>query len=418
MSIRAVAESAKASLPALARSSGAARNAFLERMAQNVRKSAKSLIAENAEDVSAALAEGRTEAFLDRLALNQSRVDSMVKALGEIASLPDPLYGMEGMERLDSGLAVGRMRVPLGVIAFICEARPGAASEAAALAVKSGNAMVCKPGRESARSSRFLGAIMKRSLGEAGLPEEAVTVLPAMDREEIIELVSLDGLVDLVIPRGGEGLIRMVAENSRVPVLKHYQGVCHLYVDRDADTETAVRVVVDAKTSRPATCNALECLLVHESAAPALLAALVPELRNYRVSVRATESLLPLLAPMGELARAAVPEDFDREYLDLVLNMASVPDLDAALEHIRLHGSNHTESILTPDLASAGRFVREVDASCVMVNASTRLNDGGVLGLGGEIGISTSKLHAYGPMGLKELTARKFVVFGEGHVRG
>ncbi|MDR1081285.1 MAG: glutamate-5-semialdehyde dehydrogenase [Deltaproteobacteria bacterium] len=419
MSIRAVAEAARASLPALARSSGTARSAFLERMAQNIRRSAKALIAENAEDVSASLSAGRTDAFLDRLALDQNRVDSLVRSLLQMASLPDPLYGVEETERLDSGLTVGRMRVPLGLIAFVCEARPGAAAEAAALAVKSGNAMVCKPGKESARSSRFLGAIMKRSLREAGLPEEAVAVLPSMDREEVLELVRLDGVVDLVIPRGGEGLIRLVAENSRVPVLKHYRGVCHLYVDRGADVPSSVRVIIDAKTSRPATCNALECLLVHEEAAPELAEALIPELRNNGVAVRASRSLMDLMRPLGEdLLSEAAPGDFDREYLDLVLNMASVPDLDAALDHIRLHGSNHTESIMTPHLAHAVRFTREADASCVMVNASTRLNDGGVLGLGGEIGISTSKLHAYGPMGLKELTARKFVVMGDGHVRG
>ncbi|MDR1313583.1 MAG: glutamate-5-semialdehyde dehydrogenase [Deltaproteobacteria bacterium] len=418
MSIRAVAEAAKASLPKLAKSTGAARNAFLERAAHNIKRSSKALVAENAEDVSSALASGHTEAFLDRLALNQSRVDGLVKSFLDVAALPDPLYGLEELERMASGLTVGRMRVPLGVIAFICEARPGAAAEAAALTVKSGNAIVCKPGKESAKSSKFLGAIMRRSLAEAGLPEDAVAVIPAMGREEILELVGLDDCVDLAIPRGGEGLIRMVAENAKVPVLKHYKGVCHLYVDAGADLPSAVKVIIDAKASRPAACNALECLLVHEAEAPALLSALAPELKNYRVAVRASKECMGHLAQLGEALTEASEEDFDREYLDLALNVAAVPDLDAALDHIRRHGSRHTESILTNDLANARRFVEEADASCVMVNASTRLNDGGVLGMGGEIGISTTKLHAYGPMGLKELTSRKFVVFGHGHVRG
>ncbi|MDR1041940.1 MAG: glutamate-5-semialdehyde dehydrogenase [Deltaproteobacteria bacterium] len=418
MSIRDVAVAARAALPALARSPAGARNLFLERVARNLDENSKALLAENADDVSCARESGNTDAFLDRLALNRGRVESLAGSLRFTASLPDPLYGLEDVVRLDSGLTAGRMRVPLGVIAFICEARPGAVVEAAALAVKSGNAIVCKPGRDSCKSSGFLGAVMRRSLAEAGLPEDAVSVMPSLERDDVLELVSLDGVVDLVIPRGGEGLIRLVAENSRVPVLKHYKGVCHLYVDKGADVETAVKVIVDAKASRPGTCNALECLLVHAGEAEALLSALAPELKRRRVSVRAAKDCLPHLAALGDGAAEIAPGDYDREYLDLTLNVRAVPGLDGALEHIRLHGTNHTEGILTPDLANAMRFAQEADASCVMVNASTRLNDGGVLGLGGEIGISTTKLHAYGPMGLKELTARKFVVMGEGHVRG
>ncbi|MDR3153800.1 MAG: glutamate-5-semialdehyde dehydrogenase [Deltaproteobacteria bacterium] len=418
MSIRATAEAAKASLPYLARSAAGARNLFLERFARNVREGAESLLSANSEDVSLAREAGHPAAFLDRLALTAGRAESLAASLLEVAALPDPLFALEDMERRATGLMVARMRIPLGVIAFICEARPGAAAEAAALAVKSGNAMIVKPGKESARSSKALGDLMKKSLSEAGLPEDAVSVLPSMDREDIRELVSLDGLVDLVIPRGGEGLIRFVAENSRVPVLKHYKGVCHLYVDEGADLEMALKVTVDAKTSRPGTCNALECLLVHAKEAKAFLPRLALALRDKGVSARASAPCLPHLEALGPALSEAVPEDFGREYLDLVLNIAAVPDLDGALAHIRRYGSCHTDGIITRDLGRAGRFLAETDSSCVMVNASTRLNDGGVLGLGSEIGISTSKLHAYGPMGLKELTARKFVVLGEGHVRG
>ncbi|MDR2613116.1 MAG: glutamate-5-semialdehyde dehydrogenase, partial [Deltaproteobacteria bacterium] len=359
MSIKATAEAAKASLPALAKSPASARNAFLERVAYNLKRSARALIAENAEDVSKCLEAGQTDAFLDRLALNQHRVDGLISGLLNIASLPDPLFGVEGFERLDSGLQVGRMRVPLGVIAFICEARPGAVAEAAALAVKSGNAMVCKPGKESARSSRFLGALMKRSLIEAGLPEEAVTVLPVMERSDIVELVSLEHAVDLVIPRGGEGLIRLVAENSRVPVLKHYKGVCHLYADRGCDRDMAVNVIVDGKARRPGTCNALECVLVHEAEAEALLPPLAASLKSNGVAVRASKECLVHMKILGAALTEARPEDWDREYLDLILNVRTVPDLDAALAHIRLHGSNHTETIITRDLANSRRFLAE-----------------------------------------------------------
>jgi glutamate-5-semialdehyde dehydrogenase len=419
MSIRAAAEAAKASLPALARSTARDRDDFLLNLAENIIVNEEAILETNDLDVTRSRSEGRNAAFLDRLTIDPKRLDGLAQGIRDVAALPDPLGGMEDVTRLPSGLTVGRMRVPLGVIAFICEARPGAVVEAAALAVKSGNAIVCKPGSESRECSEILGAIIRHTLDQEGLPEDAVTVLSHAGREGVAELVSLDGLVDVAIPRGGEGLIRQVAESARVPVLRHYKGVCHIYVDSGADLEMALRVILDAKTSRPGTCNALECALVHADEAQFLLPKLAEHLMAAGVQVHASPECLGHMSVMGSgLLSEATAEDFGREFLALEMSVRTVTDMEDALAHIRRYGSNHTEGIVTNDLEAAMRFTRECDASCVMVNASTRLNDGGCLGLGAEIGISTSKLHAYGPMGLKELTSRKFVVLGEGHVRG
>ena len=318
------------------------------------------------------------------------------------------------MRRLENGLLVGRMRVPLGVIGMIYESRPNVTIEAGALTLKAGNAVILRGGSEAFRSNTALADLLRRALREAGLPEDAVQLVPTTDREAVLELLKLDEWIDLMIPRGGEGLIRFVTEHARMPVLKHYKGVCHVYVDRDADLEMARRIVLNAKTQRPGVCNALETLLVDQAVAEAFLPRVARDLEAAGVELRGcpkTRAVLPEAQP-------AVEADWSAEYLDLIRAVRVVRDMEEALEHIARYGSNHTEAIVTQNHARAMRFLREVDASLVLVNASTRFNDGFQLGLGAEIGISTSKLHAYGPMGVRELTTTKFVALGDGQVRG
>jgi glutamate-5-semialdehyde dehydrogenase len=311
------------------------------------------------------------------------------------------------------GLLVARKRIPLGLIGFICEARPGAVVEAAAIAIKSGNALLAKPGRESAQTSAVLEAVMKSALTDANLPPQAITVLPELSREEIKYAISQEDLLDLVIPRGGEGLIRFVSDHSKIPVLKHYKGVNHLYVDNYSDLNMAVNLAVNGKCNRPSTCNALECLLVHKDFAKAFLPVVCQALKENGVTIYACPKARAIVEGLSE----AGEEHFGREFLALEIALKVVDDLDEAVAHIAKYGSKHTEAICSTDNDTYVDFLNRVDASCVLVNASTRLNDGGCLGLGAEIGISTSKIHAYGPMGLNELTTRKFVVVGKGHLR-
>ncbi|MDR1166901.1 MAG: glutamate-5-semialdehyde dehydrogenase [Deltaproteobacteria bacterium] len=411
-----VAKAQKALAP-LAASSGPSRDLFLWELAGLLEKESRALLEANLADVANAEAQGLSPALVDRLALNPQRIDELGQGLIGVSRLEDPLGAIEDMKRRPDGLMVGRARVPLGLILFICEARPGAALEAAGVALKSGNGIIVKPGKEAKESSRVIGQIISRALDLAALPPEAATVLADLGRGELKELLALEGQIDLVIPRGGEGLIRFVAENSRVPVLKHYRGVCHLYVDERADLDMAVKLIVNSKADRPGTCNALECLLAHRAVAPALFALLAEEFPRRGVRVKAGPKAYPLIKDSLEGTEEAAADDFGREFLSLTLAAEIVEDLDEALAFIRAHGSRHTEAIVTADQAAAARFLREVDAGCVLANASTRLNDGACLGLGAEIGISTDKLHAYGPMGLKELTTRKFIVIGEGHLR-
>jgi glutamate-5-semialdehyde dehydrogenase len=308
---------------------------------------------------------------------------------------------------------VGRVRIPLGVIGIIYESRPNVTVEAAALCLKSGNAVILKGGKEAIHSNLVLAKVMQQALTEANIPPGAIQVIPSVAREATLELLKQDELVDLIIPRGGEGLIRFVAENSRIPVLKHYKGVCHIFVDEGADLDLAETVCFNAKVQRPGVCNAMESMLVHEKIAPAFLPRMHQRFREAKVELRgcpATQKIDPQVKPAAE-------EDWGYEFLDLILAVKVVPDMDAALEHIARYGSNHTEAIITRDLDRAQRFLQEVDSSLVLVNASTRFNDGGELGLGAEIGISTSKLHAFGPMGLEELTTTKFIAYGNGQVR-
>jgi len=370
------------------------------------------VLAANQKDVDAARANGLGEAMLDRLALSKERLEDIAKAVRQIASFEDPVGTVTGMRRRPNGLTVGQVRIPLGVIAMIYESRPNVTVDAAALCLKSGNAVLLRGGKEAARSNAALGQLVREAIAHAGLPEDALQIVPAGDREAIKTMIGLTGHIDLCIPRGGEGLIRFVAEHARVPVVQHYKGVCHLYVDEGADLDMAAALVENGKLQRTSVCNALECLLVHQSVAASLLPR-VDALVDRGLELRADERACAF-APRAQRATEA---DFGCEFLAPILAVRIVDSLGDALEHVAKYGSNHTESICTPHYQSATRFVREVDASCVLVNASTRFNDGGELGLGAEIGISTTKLHAYGPMGIESLTALKWVAYGDGHIR-
>jgi glutamate-5-semialdehyde dehydrogenase len=415
--MRRLAEGARDASRALARAETRTKDAALRAAAEALARRQKRILAENAKDLQAAREAGQSAAFLDRLALDPKRIDGIARALLEVAALPDPVGAVTATWRRPNGLEVKKVRIPLGVVLMVYEARPNVTVEAAALCVKSGNAAILRPGSDALRSSIALGAAFADGLLEAGLPPASAQVVPTPDREATFELLALDDLVDLAIPRGGPSLIRAVAERSRVPVVKHYQGVCHLFLDRTAPVEQAIALAVNGKVQRPAACNALECLLVHRAAAGKLLPAVGRALADAGVELRCDPTSLTLLRRAGVRAIAAKPDDYGKEFGDEILAVRVVQDLDAALAHIARFGSLHTEAILTRDLAHARRFQREVVASAVMVNASTRFNDGGELGLGAEIGISTTKLHAFGPMGLEELTTQKFVVEGDGHVR-
>jgi glutamate-5-semialdehyde dehydrogenase len=412
-SVAEICRAARGAAAQLASAGTAQKNRALAGMADGLAARAGRLREENAKDVEAGRAKGLSPAMLDRLTLTDDRIRQMADGIREVIALPDPVGEIERMVRRPNGLLVGRMRIPLGVVGIIYEARPNVTADAAALCVKSGNAVVLRGGSEAIRSNLAIAEVLRQALADAGLGMDAVSVIADTDRAAIDEMLRQEEFIDLIIPRGGEGLIRSVVEKSRIPVIKHYKGVCHSYVDEDADLEQAVAVCVNAKAQRPGVCNAMETLLVHEKAAPAFLPAAAAAMRAAGVELRGCPETLRFVPD----AKPAAPEDWDAEYLDLVLAVKVVPSMDAAIEHIRRHGSLHTEAILTRDHARAMRFVREVDASLVLVNASTRFNDGFQLGLGAEIGISTTKLHAFGPMGLSELTTTKFVAFGEGQVR-
>ncbi|MDR3204113.1 MAG: glutamate-5-semialdehyde dehydrogenase [Deltaproteobacteria bacterium] len=394
-------------------SPGSARDKFTLALANLLEDNSKKLIELNSKDLAEAKAAGRNEAFLDRLALNVKRIEDLTRGLREVATLPDPVGALEDQITMPSGLKVARLRISLGLILFICEARPGAAVEAAAMAVKSGNGIIIKPGKEAAHTCKLLATIISDSLKAASLPQETATILVDLEREALKSLLKRNDKIDLVIPRGGENLIKFVKENATIPLLMHYKGVNHLYVDKGADLDMAEKLTLNAKVNRPATCNALECLLVHKDEAATFL----PKVTKSLLEKSVTLALDPKAKKHSAGGRAATEDDFGREFQDLILAVKVVDSFEEALEHIARYGSKHSEAICTRDIARADDFLRRVDASCVFVNASTRLNDGGCLGLGAEIGISTTKLHAYGPMGLRELTSYKFVVKGDGQIR-
>ena len=389
------------------------KNNVLLRMGEALQEQKKYIQAENEKDLAAGREKGLSAAMLDRLALTDEVIESMIVGLREVVALPDPVGEIDEMSKRPNGIMVGRMRIPLGVIGMIYESRPNVTVDAAALCLKAGNAILLRGGSEAIHSNLALAKVLQDALASEKITPAAIQVVPTTDREAVNVLLSQEEYIDLIIPRGGEGLIRFVAENSRIPVLKHYKGVCHVFVDGVADLDMAVNIVINGKCQRPGVCNALETLLVHQNIAAAFLPLVASKLVAAGVELRGcprTKEILPDI-------KDAVEEDWPAEFLDLILAVKIVDDLDGAMDHIAKYGSQHTEVIVTKNYANAQRFIKEVDASAVMVNASTRFNDGGQLGLGAEIGISTTKLHAYGPMGLKELTTKKFIVYGDGQVR-
>jgi glutamate-5-semialdehyde dehydrogenase len=411
--VRQMAQEAKDAARRLSTLSRAVKDQVILRVAELLKERQAQIQAENLKDVDAARRQDYPGAFIDRLTLTDRVMAAMVTGLKEVAALPDPVGAVTGMWVRPNGLLVGRQRIPLGVIGFIYESRPNVTVDAAALCLKSGNAVILKGGKEAFHSNLALAGLMQEALSAAQIPAAAIQVIPSVAREATLELLKQDELVDLIIPRGGEGLIRFVAEHSRIPVLKHYKGVCHIFVDEGADLGLAETVCFNAKVQRPGVCNAMETLLVHEAAAPAFLPRMLQRFREAKVELRGcprTREIDPGVKPAQE-------SDWGYEFLDLILAVKVVSDLTAALTHIARYSSNHTEAIITRDYDRAQRFLKEVDSSVVLVNASTRFNDGGELGLGAEIGINTSKLHAFGPMGLEELTTTKFIVYGSGQIR-
>ena len=411
--VRALALAARAAQPAIAALTPVARRDLLEAMAAQLRAGVAAVLTANREDLARADATGLSAAARDRLRLDAARVEAVARALDAIAAQPDPLGQITRRETRPNGLVVERQRIALGLVAMIYEARPNVTADAAALCLKAGNAVLLRGGSEARASNAAIAACLHAALRGAGLPEAAVSVIGDPAREHVLELLQLSELVDLAIPRGGESLIRFVAEHARVPVIKHYKGVCHLYVDRAADPARALALLLDGKTSRPGVCNAIETLLVHADIAPRFLPAALTALAAHGVEVRGCART----RAYADAVRAAGDDDYAAEFLDLILAVRVVDDLDAALAHIAQYGSDHTEVIVTADVAAAERFVQGTRSAAVMVNASSRFNDGGELGLGAEIGISTTRLHAYGPMGAEALTIERYVVRGAGQVR-
>jgi glutamate-5-semialdehyde dehydrogenase len=412
-SCRTMAEDARMASRRLAVARGDARNVWLRTSASLLRDRRDEVLAANAIDLDAAKAAGLAAAAIERLTLNPGRIDEMAQSLHDVAALPDPLGEVVTSSRRPNGLEVRQVRVPLGVIFMIYESRPNVTVDAAALCVKSGNAVILRGGKEALGTNQALHRVLADQLESCGLPETAVQLVPTVDRSAVGELLALSHLIDLAIPRGGESLIRRVVAEATMPVLKHYQGNCHVYVDGRCDVEMAIKVILNSKVQRPGVCNAAETLLVHQASAPDFLPKACEVLLAAGVELRgdpASRRLVPAI-------KGAEPADWDTEYLDKILAVAVVESIEEAIAHITRHGSRHTDAIVTSDLASAQKFVAEVDSSAVMVNASTRFNDGGQLGLGAEIGISTDKFHARGPCGLRELTTTKWIVIGQGHVR-
>ena len=404
---------AKAAARQLAQVPTADKNRALSLIADQIEKQRSFLIAENRKDLESAKNAGASRALLDRIALDAARVKAMANGLREIILLPDPVREVVKMWRRPNGLQVGRMRIPLGVIGIIYEARPNVTADAAALCLKSGNAVILRGGSEAHYSNQAIGGVLRQACADTSVPQDAVQMVGIKDHAFVNELLQLESYVDLIIPRGGEELIRAVVANSRIPVIKHYKGVCHVYVDADASLETAKRICFNAKVQRPAVCNAMETLLVHEAIAAKFLPPMIAEFQAAGVEIRGCEKTCSMLPGI----KRAAESDWMEEYLDLILAVRVVEDMEEAIEHIERYGSEHTESIVTTNYQRAREFIDRVNSSAVMVNASTRFNDGGELGLGAEIGISTSKIHAFGPMGLEELTTTKFIVFGDGQIR-
>ncbi len=408
-----VARNAREASRRLGSLSANVKNELLRRMAQGLLDAQEQLTGENETDLMAARAAGLSTAMLDRLTLDSGRIRGMADGLREVAELPDPVGEVTGMRRRPNGLLVGRMRVPLGVIGIIYESRPNVTADAAGLCLKSGNAVILRGGKESLHSNLAIGGILQNQLERMGLPAACLQVIKTTDRDAMLELLKREDEIDLIIPRGGEGLIRFVSEHSRIPVIKHYKGVCHTFVDASADFAQAEKICVNAKVQRPGVCNAMETLLVHQDIAETFIPRIASVMRSHGVELRGC----PVTKEFAPDIQAASEEDWYAEYLDLTLAVRVVENLEEAIDHIRTYGSLHTEVIVTRDYENSQRFLNEVNSSVVMVNASSRFSDGHQLGLGAEIGISTTKLHSFGPMGLEDLTTRKFIIYGDGQVR-
>ena len=411
--IRKMAEAARQASFAMARLSSGDKDGLLLNMAAALVSGTHRIMEENRMDLAAGEAKGLSSAMLDRLMLDEKRIKAMSDGLREVAALPDPVGEVTGMRKRPNNLMVGKMRIPLGVIGIIYEARPNVTADAAALCLKSGNAVILRGGSEAIHSNLAIARILQGVMEKASIPVAALTVIPFTEREGVLELLKQEELVDLIIPRGGESLIRFVVEHSRIPVIKHFKGVCHFFVDAAAAIEMAERIVVNAKTQRPGVCNALETLLIHKDIAETFVPRISAVLTGHKVELRGDECF----RQFSPGASSATEDDWYAEYLELVLACRVVDDLDEAIEHINRYGSLHTEAIITSDYGNAQRFIREVNSSTVLVNASTRFADGNQLGLGAEIGISTTKLHSFGPMGLEDLTTTKFIVYGDGQIR-
>ena len=411
--IRTRALACRDAAPAIAMLDAEARRALLRDMAAAVDAHAEAILSANAKDMAGAADKGVQGAMLDRLKLDAGRVAAIANAVREVAALPDVVGQVTRRESRPNGLAIERVRIPLGVVAMIYEARPNVTADAAALCMKAGNAVILRGGSEALHSNLAIASALHEAMDKHGVPHEALTIMDDLRREAMVELLQLIDIVDLAIPRGGEGLIRFVTEHARVPVIKHYKGVCHLYVDREADLDLALDLLLDGKTTRTGVCNALETLLVHKDIAPEFLPRAAVALRARGVELRGDEASCALAGDM----KAATEDDYAAEFLDLILAVRVVDSVDEAIAHIRRYGSDHTEVIATRNEATAAKFVHALRSAVLMVNASSRFSDGGELGLGAEIGISTTRLHAYGPMGAESLTIERFVVRGEGQVR-
>jgi glutamate-5-semialdehyde dehydrogenase len=407
------AKEAKEGANSLAKISSVKKNSALVKMAEKLQRKSRELIKENKKDITSAQKKGLSKALIDRLTLNEKRITEMASGLKEVANLPDPVGEVTKMWQRPNGMMVGRMRVPIGVIGIIYEARPNVTADATGLCLKAGNAVLLRGGSEALHANMAIVKILREAVRSQGIHEGAVTFIDTPERQAVMEMLKLEGIVDLIIPRGGEGLIRTVTENSQIPVLKHYKGVCHVFVDRDADLEMAEEICFNAKVQRPGTCNAMETMLVDKKIAGKFLPKILQRLKNAGVQVKGCNKT----CEFGSHVEKVREEDFYKEYLDLILNVKVVEDMDSAIGHITKYGSAHTDAIVTEDYGRSLRFLREVDSSSVLVNVSTRFSDGYQYGLGAEIGISTDKIHARGPMGLEELTCTKFIVLGNGQLR-
>jgi len=411
--IQSIGEHARTASREISRAETSIKNRALIAIAEALEANAPNLIKENSKDLEAGRERQLDQAMLDRLELNETRIKAMAAGVREVAALQDPVGEITGLTYRPSGIQVGKMRVPLGVIGIIYESRPNVTADAAALCLKSGNACVLRGGSESIHSNRAIAQIIRDSLSEVGLPEDTVQLISTTDREAVGAMLRLEQSIDVIIPRGGKNLIERILAESRIPVIKHLDGICHVYIDDHCDMEKALKIALNAKTHRYGVCNAMETLLVAKRVAPIVLPQLATLLQDKGVEIRGCDATCTLI----EGAISAIEADWDTEYLAPILAIKVVDDLDAAIAHIYRHSSGHTEAIVTEDYSRARRFLREVDSSSVMVNASTRFADGFEYGLGAEIGISTDKLHARGPVGLEGLTSQKFIVLGDGHIR-